>query len=65
MCTVCRWIAPLVLLVTAVLLLLVNLGVLTGGFATWMTSWWPLGVGLYALSGFCPCKKDECCGKCD
>ncbi len=58
-CGVCRWILPLLLAVTALLLLLVNLGVVTGGFGEWVASWWPLGVLLYAVGGFCPCKS--CC----
>ncbi|MBI2634332.1 hypothetical protein HYW82_01515 [Candidatus Peregrinibacteria bacterium] len=57
LCAVCRWVAPFILLATAGLLLLVNLEVLTGSFATFVGSWWPLGIGLYALAGFCPCHS--------
>lgn len=59
MCGVCRWVAPLILAVTALLLLLVNLGVGMGAFGEWIMQWWPAGVLLYALAGFCPCKSYE------
>ncbi|MDA1061278.1 MAG: hypothetical protein O3B47_05840 [bacterium] len=56
-CCHCRWIAPLILSVTMLLLLLLNLGVSMGGFGEFVANWWPGGVLLYALSGFCPCHK--------
>lgn len=57
LCTVCRWVAPIILLATGVLLLLANLEVLTGAFAGYVDKWWPLGLGLFALAGFCPCRS--------
>lgn len=59
-CGVCRWIAPGILALTALLLLLVSLGVDLGSFGGWVTKWWPAGVLLYAISGFCPCGDCEC-----
>lgn len=60
LCAVCRWVAPLILAVTALLLLLVNLEVNMGlTFTEWLMTWWPAGVLLYALAGFCPCRS--CC----
>lgn len=58
-CGVCKWIAPLILAVTALLLLLVQLGTIdpTMAFGMWVAKWWPAGVFLYAVSGFCPCKS--------
>ena len=52
LCTVCRWVAPLILGVTALLLLLVNLGVEMGAFSDFVMKWWPAGILLYAVSGF-------------
>lgn len=60
-CTTCRWVAPAILAVTALLLLLFDLGVFTGTFAEWVATWWPAGLLLYALAGFCPCRGDSCC----
>ncbi|MBI5754144.1 hypothetical protein HZA40_03320 [Candidatus Peregrinibacteria bacterium] len=60
-CVACRWIAPLILALTALaLLLVVSLGVDMGGFGIWIMKWWPAGVLLYAISGFCPCGDCEC-----
>ena len=59
MCGVCRWVAPLILAATALLLLLVNLGVDMGSVNDWVEKWWPAGMFLYAVSGFCPCRS--CC----
>ncbi|MEK7672403.1 MAG: hypothetical protein AAB373_00820 [Patescibacteria group bacterium] len=62
-CGVCRWIAPLILAVTSLLLLLLNLGVEMGVFGEWVMQWWPAGLFLYAVSGFCPCKGGCSCSK--
>ncbi len=63
-CPACRWVAPAILAVTALALLLVNLGVDLGSFGDWVMKWWPAGVLLYAVSGFCPCGSGGCCGSC-
>lgn len=61
LCGVCRWVAPLILAVTALLLLLVgSLGVEMGAFGEFVMKWWPGGVLLYALAGFCPCRSNCC-----
>lgn len=57
LCGVCRWIAPAILAVTSLLLLLISLGVDMGGFGVWVMKWWPGGVFLYAIAGFCPCHS--------
>lgn len=59
-CMVCRWVAPAILALTSLLLLLVNLDVDMGAFGEWVMTWWPAGVLLYAISGFCPCGDSEC-----
>ena len=59
-CPVCRWVAPLILALTALALLLVNLGVDLGSLGEWVMKWWPAGVLLYAISGFCPCGSCSC-----
>lgn len=57
LCGVCRWVAPLILSVTMLLLLLLSLEVSLGSFGEFVTKWWPGGVLLYALAGFCPCRS--------
>lgn len=58
-CLNCRYLAPAVLTITALLLLLLDLKIITGPFAQWVAVWWPAGLLLYALMGFCPCR-DNC-----
>lgn len=56
----CSYVKVVVLGVTALLLLLVNLGALTGDLAVFVMKWWPASFVLYALMGLCPgcgCKK--------
>jgi len=66
LCGICRWVLPLILSLTAFFLLLVNLGALTGDFGNWVARWWPAGLLLFAIGGFCPCpgRKGNCCPKC-